>query len=190
MAPQESQICSGNFSDVKNQPQGLCQILRMITIGIQWCCTALCLTSCRYCIAFEMMLLISSFIVTIRSAWCMSHRCHNVFSIKSITSPNCKVWASAVFENSHCCTYLLIIIKKDITVIRYWFCLILIPTHFTFCKPTSAWCHLNAFRVLLKFCKTVHLQTIWFMLLIVFQLHSHYISYSVRVTFTVSVIFQ
>ena len=48
------------FQNVKIRLQRLCQILCMVTIEIQSHCTALCLTSCQYCFAFEVMLLVSS----------------------------------------------------------------------------------------------------------------------------------
>ena len=50
------------FSKTNNRMQTLCQILRMVTVEIAINSThgaALCLTSCPYCIAFEVMLLVS-----------------------------------------------------------------------------------------------------------------------------------
>jgi len=56
------------FQNVNNRMQTLCQILRMVTIEIA-ISSALCLTSCRHCIAFEVMLLVSSLVMPSVVLW-------------------------------------------------------------------------------------------------------------------------
>jgi len=64
MAPQESQICGGNFQKRKKSAVELCQILRMVTIEIVISSTRVMgvrvTISCQYCVALEVMLLVSS----------------------------------------------------------------------------------------------------------------------------------
>jgi len=61
VAPQDSQICGRNFSNAKKSAAELCQIVCVVTIEIV--VNSIRVTgvrvamSCRYCIAFEVMLL-------------------------------------------------------------------------------------------------------------------------------------
>ena len=68
MATQDLQICGGNFPKRKESAAELCQILRMVTIEIvinsARVMSIRVTISCRYCTAYEVMLLVSSVFVS------------------------------------------------------------------------------------------------------------------------------